>query len=506
MKILFLMHSVNYDRLFENALDALLARGHEVRVAFDRHKSDSDTATFAALRARWPRLDFGPAPSRTHAVWPLISRGLRSDRDYLRYLEPSFATAVPLRERARERAHRSVAALASTPGIRSSAGRRILSGTLARLDRAVPLDPAVLEFVRGAAPDVVIVTPLVNFGSPQDDYVRAARALRIPVVLAVASWDNLTNKGLVREPPDLTLVWNEVQKREAIELHGLDRDSVVVTGAHSYDHWFTWQPSTGRSEFRRRVGFDGDKPFLLYVGSSSFIAPHEPIHFRTWLERLRRTEVAALRDIDVLVRPHPTNSAGWADLDVRDLGARVWPAAGERLRAEESKAAYFDSLHHSNAVVGLNTSALIEAAIVGRPVLTVLEEATAERQVGTLHFAYIAEGVLRVADSWDEHTRQLADAVEQGADGREEAFVKSFIRPHGLENVAAELFADAIEGAQLVQPARRDETTASTALRPILLALAVPVGLRRARKRVRRRWLHVRMGVRAVLRRGFRRP
>ena len=33
---------------------------------------------------------------------------------------------------------------------------------------------------------------------------------------------------------------------------------------------------------------------------------------------------------------------------------------------------YFDSLWHSTAVVGLNTSAFIEAGIVGRPVLTIL--------------------------------------------------------------------------------------------------------------------------------------
>ena len=497
------MHSVNYDRLFEDSLDALLARGHEVRVAFDRHKirSDADTAIFAAIRAREPGLTYGPAPPRIHTVWPLVSRGLRADRDYLRYLEPAFAAAAPLRARARERAHGLVAALAAAPGLRSTGGRRFLARTLGLLDRAVPLDPSVLEFVRDAAPDVVIVTPLVNFGSPQDDYVRAARALGFPVVLAVASWDNLTNKGLVREPPDLTLVWNELQKREAVTLHSLPPDRVVVTGAHSYDHWFGWRPSSARDDFAQRVGFARGRPFVLYVGSSSFIAPEEPTHFRHWLERLRGAQAAELREVDVLVRPHPTNSAGWDEAGLEELGARVWPPAGERLRADESKAGYFDSLHHSRAVVGLNTSALIEAAIVGRPVLTLVEDSTAERQVGTLHFGYIADGLLRVAHSWEEHTHQLLDALEHGADGREAAFVASFVRPHGSDRPAAEFFVDAVESALLLRPERRANRTAAAPLRPVLTALALPIATRQARKRTLRRLRHARLGVRAVLRR-----
>ena len=38
----------------------------------------------------------------------------------------------------------------------------------------------------------------------------------------------------------------------------------------------------------------------------------------------------------------------------------------------ESRDDYFDSVYHAAAVVGLNTSALIELAIVDRPVYTVL--------------------------------------------------------------------------------------------------------------------------------------
>lgn len=485
MRILFFMHSVNYDRLFEDALDALLARGHEVHVAFDRDmvKREGDDVTFGSLRARRGGFSYGPSPERSSDSWPLVSRGLRADRDYLRYFEPAFASAEPLRARAEQRAHGIVRVLAA---VGSARGRRALARALRALDRAVPLDPAVLAFIRDRTPDVVVVTPLVNFGSPQDDYVRAARRLDIPSVLAVASWDNLTNKGLVRESPDLTLVWNEVQRREAVELHGLPAEQVVVTGAHSYDHWFDWRPSTTAEEFTRQVGLRPGRPFLLYVGSSSFIAPNEPETARRWLERLRAADAPLLREVDVVVRPHPANTAGWTDSSLDALGARVWPRAGERPRGG-AKAAYFDSLYHSSAVFGLNTSALIEAAIIGRPVLTLVEGETATRQVGTLHFGYIADGVLRVARSWPEHEQQLVAALENGADGREEAFVRSFVRPHGLDAAASGFLVDAVERAARLRPVTERRSAAERALRPAVATLSLTARTRRARKRARKR-------------------
>jgi hypothetical protein len=346
-----------------------------------------------------------------------------------------------------------------------------------------------------------MVTPLVNFGSPQDDYVRAAHALGLPVVLPVASWDNLTNKGLVRVSPDLTLVWNELQKREAVALHDLPADRVVVIGAHSYDHWFDWRPSTTPDEFARRVGLRPERPFVLYAGSSSFIAPDEPASVRRWLERLRASDDPALRELDVLVRPHPTNTAGWEEAALDRLGARVWPSAGERLRAADSKADYFDSLHHSCAVVGLNTSALVEAAIVGRPVLTLVEGTTAERQVGTLHFGHIAEGVLRVAHSWDQHEQQLLEAIERGPDGREAAFVSSFVRPQGVDRPAAQNLVDAVERARELLPQPHAAGARAAALRPVVAAVALPTATREVRKRVRRRLRPARHRLQAALRR-----
>jgi hypothetical protein len=74
-----------------------------------------------------------------------------------------------------------------------------------------------------------------------------------------------------------------------------------------------------------------------------------------------------------------------------------------------SRADYFDSMYHAAAVVGLNTSALVEAAIVDRPVFTLLLPEFRDNQEGTFHFHHlltVGDGFLHVSRSIEEHATQ----------------------------------------------------------------------------------------------------
>jgi hypothetical protein len=71
-------------------------------------------------------------------------------------------------------------------------------------------------------------------------------------------------------------------------------------------------------------------------------------------------------------------------------------------------------------------------------------------QTGTIHFSYLARdgggGLLNVARSWDEHFVQLAGAVRSvdGHRDRIDGFLRTFVRPNGLDRPAAPLAIDAI--------------------------------------------------------------
>jgi hypothetical protein len=319
------------------------------------------------------------------------------------------------------------------------------------LERALPRSRNVEEVIAAYGADLVLVTPLVSMGSSQVDYVKSAQALGIRSALCVASWDNLTNKGLIRVQPDRVIVWNEIQRREAVELHDVEPSSVLVTGAQRFDEWFGREPSVSRTELCARAGLDPREPFFLYVCSSQFIAPDEVSFVREWLREARASDDPRLSRVGVMVRPHPQNARQWDGVDLSAFGnVAVWPAGGANPVDAEAKRDYFDSLLHSVAVVGVNTSALIEAGIVGRPVYTLLSPRFEETQRGTLHFHYLVEagrGLLQVAETFDAHFEQLCAALDGRGPGPDVArrFIESFVRPQGLDVACTPILVDAIE-------------------------------------------------------------
>ena len=187
-------------------------------------------------------------------------------------------------------------------------------------------------------------------------------------------------------------------------------------------------------------------------------------------------------DLAILIRPHPYNGAAW---EAADLGewpdVVVWPRGGYNSLAEEHRHAFFDSLYHSAAVVGINTSAMIEAAIIGRPVLSFVADRFAGTQEGTLHFHYLLPengGFLRMARSVAEHIEQLQAVVADAPLVRRqtEHFVATFIRPHGVGRPCTPILADAIEllgqrsGSGRAAVAYRRSLGLSRLWRPVLVA------------------------------------
>jgi hypothetical protein len=452
VKILFVMMHPGFVRNYESALRLLATRGHAVHVAseLDRKKL-GENLQIQRLANDCESITYQRAPRRARGALLNLARVARTLLDYLRYLDPSYATAMSLRARVEMKIPRGFQRLVALAAGAGHWAVRLLASALRGLEIVLPSSAAVERFLRDQKPDVLLVTPLVDFGSDQVDYVKTARKLGVPSALCVASWDNLTNKGLMRVVPNRVFVWNQAQKDEAVVLHNTPPERVAVTGAQLFDHWFEWRPSSSRADFCRRVGLDSSEPYILYVGSSFFIAPDEASFGEKWIRRLRASDDPILARAGVLIRPHPTNVQQWLAFDFAQLGnSAVWPKLGADPFSEQFKIDFYDSMYYSAAVVGVNTSALIEAAIVGRPVCTVLAPEFAHSQEGTLHFRHLLHvngGLLHVARNLDEHMAQLCAALTDGAEREERSrrFVEAFVRPQGLEKPSTPILVEAIE-------------------------------------------------------------
>jgi hypothetical protein len=485
-RFLFVMQYPGYLRYFDSTVRALTARGHHVDIAFDSPRKQAEGVE--ALDAVAGVEIIGRTAGRDD-VWGAIAPGLRGTVDYLRYLHPRFADATYLRNRMRVALPPLLRPLGRWRTASRALTRRLVHACLA-CERAVPSSAAIEQFIRARRPDAVLVTPLVTDRCSQVDVVKSAQALGIPTALCVASWDHLTTKGLIRVQPDLVAVWNEEQKREALEFHDTPAERIVVTGAQPFDKWFTRRP-TPRGEFCRRVGLAADRPFILFVGSTASIsAPDAELRFvRRWIDAVRAH--ADLADVGILIRPHPYNAAHWAAVDLSDLpNVAIYPRAANPVN-ESDRQDYFDSLHHSEAVIGVNTTAMIEAAIAGRTVHTVLVDDFKDTQGGTLHFQYLLTekgGFLRVARRLDEHAAQLAETLRnpQQYRGACQRFVSTFIRPYGLDEAATPRLVAALEQVAATPAARVTVPPYLYPLRAFLWLLASMAAWRDPRRSARR--------------------
>ncbi len=284
---------------------------------------------------------------------------------------------------------------------------------LTLIEKCVPSDRGIIEDLIKRKPDVVVATPINHRFSEEIEYVKAAKSLGIPTVTTALTWDSLSTKGVFHVIPDLTLVWNEMQKQEAIQIHGVSRDKVRVTGAPFFDKWFDSDLDEGRDLFCERMGLDPDKPFVLYLGSSANIAMDETALIQKIYDNI---------GWNMLVRPHPANSKNYSKLS----GNKGMCIQGGVLPVSESEQKDFhNAIRHCEFALGVNTSAMIDVIIHDKECISVGDREYKNTQGDTAHFKHMVSAL--------------------GLHGKRKEFIRKYIRPHGFAISAGIMAARAIK-------------------------------------------------------------
>jgi hypothetical protein len=451
MRILFVVRRFSYLRNYEAAILGLAARGHSLHLLSVAGEGRLEgTAMLERWAAQAPGITFARLPPAPPAFAKTSLRARISMMlDYLRFLDPAYRGSPGLIERARRRTPSGFLRWMESRLARHLWLRRACAWLLRQLELAAPRRRELDALLQAQAPDVVLFTPLIAMQSEEQDLLAAAVEQGLRSVFCVLSWDNLSSKALLRTMPDLVVVWNDVQREEARSLHGVPDERIAVTGAQSFDRWFNRGPSRSYAAFTTRVGLPPDRPFLLWVCSALLrTSPMEAKFVRRWIAAIRASSDPVLRDIPILVRPHPARLLEWTKVSLDDFEhVSLW---GANPIDEDSSNDYFDSLYHCAVIAGLNTSAFLEGAIVGKPVHTVLLPEFRESQEGTLHFPYLLEvagGLLYTARDMNSHLENLADALRRPSDvdERSRRFVEAFIRPNGLDADSTTHFIRTIE-------------------------------------------------------------
>ena len=479
LRILLSMRNFWYVRIFESVVRTLAARGHQIHllIGHDPDPTGQWTPSADALVAASHNITMAFTRRSIDDHWLDLRLMLRLGSDYVRFVQPEYLKAPILRDRARDRVPPLIRNLADYEGPGHAVLRLLLKKGLRIAERAVPPAPDLHAAVLTQRPDVTLVTPLIDLGSYQHDVVRISRSRGIPTGVCIGSWDHLSSKALIREQPDEVFVWNDTQKHEAVTMHGVRPERITITGAQCFDQWFDRRPTLAYGEFARKVGLDPSRPFLLYVCSALFEGSPNEAHFvMKWIVALRGSGHERLRTAGILIRPHPKRSFEWDGIDLsQHENVALWPQRGTAPSDASSKADYFDSLFHSAGVIGINTSALIEAGIAGRAVHTLLMPEFQTCQEGTLHFHYLLDaGLLRAARDLPEHAAQLAVTLTSADPSQHSnrAFVEAFVRPNGLDVKATDTFVQAVERLASTSPQPLRDPLWAPAVRAVLWPVA----------------------------------
>lgn len=445
MRVLVAGRSVYHFSYYRSVLEALRSHGHELELRFDERwsRGNSDVSLQGFLKEN-PEVSL--QWSKTREDWlrePLFAlRELRSYSSYLRRFEQS---AYYL-DRWRKYLNPAFTRIDKANAGRWLLGRKSISGAIRLLEAMAPAAKSIVADLRSVAPDVVLASPANMRFTEEVEYIKAARHLGIPTAVLVLSWDNMSTKGLINLHPDLLLAWNQTHASEAILHHGISENRILLTGAPFFDKWFDREQHTvGRSEFLRKVGLPGDMPFVLYLGSSANIARDESWLVTDLIKELSKS--STLDKASIMVRPHPANARPFAELAQSDQRVVVWPSDGQLPESGGMQSDFRNSVQYASAIIGINTTAMIDTLALGRPCVAIITQQYENTQMRAQHFQHLFDsGALNVARSMGAAVTQL-EAVASGHDDHAEArlaFLSKFLRPQGMDINAGELVAAAV--------------------------------------------------------------
>lgn len=445
MKILFVFHNVFFYRYFDGVVRTLRSRGHEVAIAVNL-KRMTEGYTDRALRTCVQETGCIEEAIIQPDGWSEVGAMLRDINGYANYFRrnhPSPTWTIKWKKYLHKRVQRFLNFKFAEPLLRLSLVRWILK----KIERKWKPDARVMQRLRKNKPDIVVACPFIWTMSADADYIKAAAKLKIPTVVAVASWDHLAGKGIFPLLPDVTLVWNHDMAKDAFYLQDIPEHGIVTTGSPPFDFWFDAMPSMDRKSFLKEVGFTEEHPYILYLCSSRPIAGNsEPDVVRNLIKAL--SDNNATKGLQIVVRPYPSMAKVWDGVEIPKV--RIWPREGEWPDTDQARQGLFDTIYHSAAVIGINTTAMIEASVINRPCITLMTKEFESSQTGRAHFQQMLKGgFLEVVRNFSEAAGVLA-ALHSGNDSKAQnrkSFARVFLRPGGLEHRASELAAKVIEMA-----------------------------------------------------------
>ena len=315
--------------------------------------------------------------------------------------------------------------------------------------------------------------------------LRTAVRKGVRTVAVDPSWDNFTNKLLPVRRVDRLIVWNELMKQQASELHGYQPGEIRVAGTPQWDVYFTDERPVARDTFFRRVGADPSKKLIAVTTTPHELYPHHDHVLRVLTRALETRAWGA--PAQLLVRLHPRDDRKYYAAFEGVPDVIIEKPFRETVRAGDGMAIDFttasqqhlaDTLRHSDVIVNVASTLAIEAAIVDTPVVNVAFDGeepapfdrSARRYYRFTHYVNITRhNAVRVAETPAQLVDEIGNYLDDPSrdrDGRRRVVVEQcqFLDGRAAERVGSIVVSElaAAAGRPLDQPSSCVELQASS--------------------------------------------
>jgi len=313
-------------------------------------------------------------------------------------------------------------------------------------------------------PDL-LVHPTVLDGYYLNDLVVYSKTHGVPLVALMNSWDNPSIKRTVLGQIDRLLVWGEQTEDHAVEFMRMAPEHIVRFGAAQFDVYRD-PPRLSRENFCSRHGIDPGLRIFLYAGSSKAVNEFEDL-----CKLDAAVSDGQLVNTVIIYRPHPWGRGG-------KNGTRILGHDWQNVRIDSTMRFYLEQIRDGgdprsypdyrdtndllaviDALVSPLSTIILEAAILGKPVLcylpTEVTGSSIDRQSGLVHFQAmynipeisLAYGQTQLVDAASALLDKVGDsAFASRLRQRMEYFIEPFEKPYS-ERLATYLEGLAVECA-----------------------------------------------------------
>jgi len=142
----------------------------------------------------------------------------------------------------------------------------------------------------------IVVFPFQGTNPVTTLLLKTCRKHKIPVMLVVDNWDNMSSKTIIWKDPDFISVWSEQTAMHTAQIQGIKPEKIKIMGSARFDQL---RESVDACKSNDIFAFQGAKEYILFLGDS---AGFDEVSI---LNQLSHFIAKMHPELKIIYRPHP---------------------------------------------------------------------------------------------------------------------------------------------------------------------------------------------------------